>query len=204
MAATGGIRVSNPWDYKPIGAVNQAGELWNPETEGFQRTGAQKGTDAGEALNALAKVTGMPLLGSSSSSGSGSGSGGAGTLPAVQMPDTSAATGAAFARGKDQAGSTARAALSALQEEMAGRNMAGSGQEAMATADVINQAGAGVNELTREQAIKDAQFANQRGIEAYRGNITQRGQNINVQQENQRRASQAMEGLLSVMGGMLY
>jgi hypothetical protein len=203
-AATGGLVIGGPAAKIPYKQPSyQEGQGYEYDPNGsFYKTPVQKATDAGSALNALAKVTGLPLLGSmSGSSASGSGAGGGSSVPQVQMPDTSGAVNAAFARGKDQAGSTARAALSALQEEMAGRNMLGSGQEAMATADVVGKAGAGVNELTREQAIKSANFANQRGLEQYKGLITQRGQDLNVQQENARRAQQAMEGLLSVIGG---
>lgn len=191
----------------PLKQISPPGYESDPNTGLKAKTPVHKATQAGEALNALAKITGMPLLGSSSgsSTGYGGGMGGTGT-PAMGMPDTTGATSAAFARGKDQAGSTARAALTALQEEMAGRNMLGSGQEAMATADVINRAGAGVNELTREQAIKDATFANAKATEQYRGNITMRGQDLNAAQEAQRQQQQALQGLLSVIssGGLLY
>lgn len=164
------------------------------------------GTNAGLALKALAETTGMPLLGSSSGSG-GYGAGGDGTAPPIQFPNTTGGTDAAFARGKDQAGMTARAALNGLQEEMSGRGMAGSGQEAMATADVVGRAASGVNEISREQAVKDAQFGNQMALENYKGSITQRGQDINAKQEAARQQQNALQGLMSVIqngSGFLY
>ena len=186
----------------PLG--NMVGnELYNPETGGFQRTGAQKGTNAGQALKALQEASGLNLLGSGSSSGFG-GAGGAG-VPRISMPDTTAANAAVFARAKDQAGETARAALTGLRGEMAGRGILGSGIEGGETANIIGQAAGGVNEITREQAIQDA--ANQARLAGtqYQGDITQRGQDINNQQSAAARQQQMIQGLLSVLPpGMLY
>lgn len=166
-----------------------------------QRTGTQKGTDMGQAINALSQTTGLPMLGSSSASGFGVG-GGAGGGAAVTMPDTSAATGAAFARGKDQAGSTARAAVNALNDEMGSANMLGSGQEGTQLRQITEHAAAGSNELTREQAIQDATNANDNARMTYQGNITQRGQDINAQQQAAQRQQQMVQGLISALGGL--
>src|SRR3990167_7770732 len=151
---------SNP-GFTPGPLGNMVGnELYNPETGGMQRTGAQKGTNAGQALKALQEASGLDLLGASSSAGvgawGGAGDGLGGTAPQVSMPDTSAARNAIFARAKDQAGQTARAALTGLQGEMAGRGLLGSGIEGSEMANIIGQAAGGVNEVTREQAIQDA------------------------------------------------
>ena len=184
----------------PIGT--QVGEeLFNPETGGTQRTGAQKGTDAGQALRALAEASGMPLLGSSSSSGAGGAGGGVANLPAITMPDTSAANAAAFGRAKDQAGQTARASLTALRGEMAGRGLRGSGIEAGEVGKTIARGAAGVNEFTREQAIQDAGNAADLAKQEYQGRITQRGQDIGVAQANASRQQQQLEGLLGLIGG---
>lgn len=181
-------------------------QLVDPNTGQLRSTGAQKGTNAGEALNALLKTTGLPALGSSSgSSGSGSGSSAA-SVPMVQMPQGSAGSDAAFARGKDQAGLNARASLRSLTEAMGSRNMLGGGAEAVGIGEVVGRAGQGVNELIREQSVSDANLANRRQEQEYQGLITQRGQDLNVAQDNARRQQQALQGLLSVINsdGLLY
>ena len=43
----------------------------DPNTGAWSRTGAQRGTDAGQALRALQEASGLNLLGSSTSSGAG-------------------------------------------------------------------------------------------------------------------------------------
>ena len=208
---------SNP-GFTPGPLGNMVGnELYNPETGGMQRTGAQKGTNAGQALKALQEASGLDLLGSSSSAGfgawGGAGDGLGGTAPQVSMPDTSAARNAIFARAKDQAGQTARAALTGLQGEMAGRGLLGSGIEGSEMANIIGQAAGGVNEVTREQAIQDALAAARAGEVGYQGSITQRGQDLTARGQNlsardadAARRAQSIQGLLSVINssGMLY
>ena len=194
------------WNATPIGNVNRSGELWDPYSETFQRTGAQKGTNAGEALNALLKTTGLPALGSSSSSGASGSASGAGSVPLVQMPGGTAGSDAAFARGKEKAGLNARASLTALSEALGSRNMLGGGAEAVGIGEVVGRAGQGVNEIIREQSVSDANNANSRAAAEYQGLITQRGQDLNVAQDNARRQSQALQGLLSVINsdGLIY
>ena len=199
---SGPSRLAQPYAQTPIGNVNQAsGNLYNPETDSEQFTGAQRGTNAGQALRALAEASGLPLLGSSSSSGAGGMGGGVGSLPAIAMPDTSAANAAAFGRAKDQAGQTARASLTALRNEMAGRGLRGSGIEAGEVGKTIARGAAGVNEFTREQAIQDAGNAADLAKQEYQGRITQRGQDIGVAQANASRQQQQLEGLLGLIGG---
>lgn len=196
----GGLGITPPSRTSPIGPMS-GDQLVDPNTGQLRSTGAQKGTNAGEALNALLKTTGLPALGSSSgSSGSGSGSSAA-SVPMVQMPQGSAGSDAAFARGKDQAGQTARASLTALRGEMAGRGLRGSGIEAGEVGKTIARGAAGVNEFTREQAIQDAGNAADLAKQEYQGRITQRGQDIGVAQANASRQQQQLEGLLSLIGG---
>jgi len=204
MVGAGGGEFGLP-QYQSSRIGNQVGnELWNPETESFQRTGAQKGYNAGEALKALQEASGLNLLGSYSSEGGGGAGGGA--LPRVSMPDTSAARAAAFGRAKDQAGQTARAAITGLRGEMAGRGLLGSGIEGGETANIVGRAAGGVQEVTREQAIQDALAAGRAGEVGYQGDITQRGQDLATRQAEEARRAQAMQGLLSVINssGMLY
>ena len=184
---------------------SQVGEsLYDPITGKMRRTGKQKGTEAGQALKALQEASGLNLLGSSNASGGGGG--GVGSLPPVAFPDTSAANAAVFGRAKDQAGQTARASLTALQNQMASRGILGSGIEGGNTARIIGEAAGGANEITREQAIQDAKAGNTRAAQEYQGRITQRGQDISAAQANAARQQQTLQGLLSVINssGILY
>ena len=177
-----------------------------------RRSPIQKGTDAGTALRALQESSGLNLLGSSSSFGSGYGPSGVGSGNAarVTMPDTSAANAAIFARGKDQAGQTSRAAIDALRGSMAERGLLGSGIEGGETARIVGQAAGGMNEITREQSIQDAANLSRQAQTQYGGDITQRGQDLAMQQQmmelKARQEAQAREGLLSVINssGVLY
>ena len=164
-----------------------------------------EGTEAGQALRALAEASGLPLLGSSSGSASGAGAD-YGSLPPIAFPDTSAATSAAYARAKDQTGLNTRAALTALQDQLAGSQLLGSGQEAAATRDIVGRGQGGLNEVTREQAIQDVGTAERRAGQEYQGRITQRGQDINAAQQAAARQQQVLQGLLSVINsaGILY
>lgn len=177
------------------------------------RSPVQKGTDAGAALRALQESSGLNLLGFGSGTVAGAGVGGTGGgagVPRVNAPDNAAAQAAIFARAKDQAGATARAALTGLQGEMASRGILGSGIEAAGTGEIIGRAGQGVNEVTRDQAIQQA--ANQARLAelGYQGDITQRGQDIAVQQAQAARQAalqqQWMQGLLGAINttGLLY
>lgn len=85
---------------------------------------------------------------------------------------------AAFSRAKDQAGKIARASLTAIAEEMAGRGISGSGIEFLREAGALDQTAGGLVEVTRDQAIADAQRAAQVNDQIYQGGITQRGQDL--------------------------
>jgi hypothetical protein len=125
--------------------------------------------------------------------------------PPVAMGDTSAGTAAAFARAKDQTGLNTRASLRAFQDQMAGNQMMGSGLEMTGTRDIIEHGAGQLNEVTREQAVKDAQMNNQRVMADYQGRVTQRGQDLGVAQSNANRQQQTLETLLSMIGGgVLY
>jgi hypothetical protein len=206
MAGFGAPGQIGPGYASTIGPRNDVGQMFDPNTGRSSLTGKQKGTNAGEALRALQEASGLNLLGGSSSSGVGGVGGGAASLPPVAMGDAAGASAAAFGRAKDQAGQTARASLTALHNEMAGRNMLGSGAEGGETARIVGQAAGASNEMSREQAIQDAKLGNQRAMADYQGRITQRGQDINAAQANASRQQQALEGLLSVINssGILY
>ena len=174
---------------------------YNPETGGYGISGQARGREAGEALKALQESSGLPLLGGSWSSGGGAGGPGGAPGPQVQMPDTTAANAAIFARAKDQAGQTAKASLQSLRESLGARGMLGSGAESGATADIIQRAAQGSDEITREQSIQDAGNLASNARAAYQGAIQQRGQDISAQQASAARQQQALQGLLEMVGG---
>lgn len=196
----------------PLGQMGGGGYLYNPETGGFQRTGAQKGTNAGEALKALQSSSGLNLLGSFNADGSGAGGPGGpgGPVPHVGPADPTAANAAAFARAKDQAGETARGALTGLTSQLGAHGQLGSGAGARATGGIVNRAAQGSNEITREQAIQGVDTNNRFAETNYQGDITQRGQDLAAQEAAANRSAQLraqqMQGLLSVINssGLLY
>lgn len=204
MTNTGMFGTPTPlYPTTPTGLKDPMGNLIDPKTGQPMRTGAQVGQNAGEALKALQDASGLNLLGFANGSASG-GAGGVGAAH-VAPPDMSGARSAAFGRAKDSAGQTARAALESLQSEMAGRGILGSGIEGGNTANIIAKAGQGVNEVSREQAIQDANAASQYGQMQYQGDITQRGQDLSAQQANLARQQQMMQGLLGVLpSSLLY
>lgn len=104
------------------------------------------------------------------------------TAPTVAAPNVAGneqdARATAFARAKDQAGKIARASLSSITENMAGRGISGSGIEALRSAGAINGAEAPLQDLTREQMISDNNRAADVSDMGYQGAIQQRGQDL--------------------------
>jgi hypothetical protein len=96
--------------------------------------------------------------------------------------DETAARNAAFARAKEQAGSTARASLRSLQGVIDERGMTGSSTEAGLAGGAIGGAANTVGDFTREQLIQDLTRAGQIADMRYQGNITQRGQDLSRNQ----------------------
>lgn len=211
---TGGGGIGGPSNYSPTSPLAPQQGIPQPTAPGgfvsdptgnWYQTPQTKGKNAGEALKALQDASGLNLLGSFNSAASGTGAGG-GTAPHVAPPDFQVANAAAFARAKDQAGQTARAALQGLQGEMAGRGLLGSGIEAGQTRQIVENAAQGSNEMSREQAIQGAQLGARAGELGYTGDITQRGQDLQAQMAQQARQQQMIQGLLSSinLGGVLY
>lgn len=98
------------------------------------------------------------------------------TVPQIRPVDNTAANAARFAQAKDQAGQTARGSLTALRDELGGRGMLGGGVEAGATSGLIERAAQGANDMTRQNAITDANQNEENALATYQGGITQRGQ----------------------------
>lgn len=103
------------------------------------------------------------------------------TPPQVQHAGaggTEAARTAAFSRAKDRAGQIARASLTAIAEEMAGRGLSGSGIESLREAGALDSTAGALLEVDRDQAIADAQRAGEVNDLTYQGGIQQRGQDL--------------------------
>jgi hypothetical protein len=96
----------------------------------------------------------------------------------IQTPDMTAANAAAFARAKDQVGQTSRGALTGLAGAMAGRGISGSGVEGRGITSVINQGQGQLGDVSRQQAIEQAQLAEQNALAGYQGDISQRATDI--------------------------
>lgn len=110
--------------------------------------------------------------------------------------DETAARGAAFARAKEQAGSTAAASMKALQDVMAGRGLTGGSTESQGMAGILSGAAGGVNEFTRDQLMQDLNRSAQLADRNYQGAITQRGQD--------RALLPSLLGLITSSGGGVY
>ncbi len=195
----------NPDPYQPT----------NPNESGFAMDGSQGGAPvatydgtSGSGPGSAAFASKGAALNNLLASATGSGvsvSGQSAGAPPVTMGDSSAGTAAAFARAKDQTGLNTRASLRAFQDQMAGNNMMGSGLEMTGTRDIVEHGAGQLNEVGREQAIKDASLNNQRVMADYQGRVTQRGQDLNVAQSNANRQQQTLETLMSMIGGgVLY
>ena len=94
--------------------------------------------------------------------------------------DEHAARAAAFARAKDQASMTARASLNALYDSMASSGQAGSPLEAGLATGVAQRGQGMLGEISRDQALSDAERAADIANRTYQGNITQRGQDMDT------------------------
>ena len=105
-----------------------------------------------------------------------------------------AARAAAFARAKEQAGNTANAAMQALRGLYENQGTMGSTMEAARAGQVIGEAGAGVNQFTRDQLLSDLSRAADIEDLQYQGGITQRGQDVALKQAL----------LALVNGGVIY
>jgi hypothetical protein len=116
------------------------------------------------------------------------------TRPIGGDEQEAAARAAAFARAKEQAGSTATASLRALQDVLANSGRMGGSLEAGMTADVVGGAGNQVNEFTRDQLMMDLNRAADIGDMNYQGAIQQRGQNLGM--------LPSLASLISASGGL--
>lgn len=105
----------------------------------------------------------------------------------------SAVRAQAFSRAKDKAGQQTLASLKALEGVMAGRGMRGSTVEGNATADLLMGNAGEMNDVILQEAIADAERAEEVSDMTYQGGLQQRGQDLGMRQS-----------VLALMGGRLY
>jgi len=106
------------------------------------------------------------------------GIGAADRVAAIQGPNRDAANAAIFAQAKDKVGATSRGALTGLAGAMAGRGISGSGVEARGQQETVQAGQQQLGDVARQQAVTDADIAEQNALATYQGDIAQRGQNL--------------------------
>ena len=89
-----------------------------------------------------------------------------------------AAQSAVFGRAKDRAGQIANSALSGLRSALASRGVLGSGMEVQGTVDAAMQGAGLIGDVSREEAIQEAQRGERAREFQTQAQLQQRGQNI--------------------------
>jgi hypothetical protein len=102
----------------------------------------------------------------------------------INTPDQTAANAAIFARAKDQVGQTTSGALTGLAGAMAGRGILGSGVEGRGQQNIVTSGQENLGNVSRENAIQNAAIAEQNALAGYQGDVTQRQQDIGLEQSN--------------------
>jgi hypothetical protein len=171
---------------------------WNNVTGRYERTPQSIGSDFATITGALNSAAGggSNYGGPAATTGpiafpTGGGPGGSGAPAPAQLQhvDTSAANAAAFARAKDQVGQTTKGAMTALKSVLASSGRLGSGSESRGSASVVNRGAQNLSDVSRQQAITDADIARHEAETNYQGDITQRGQDL----ESSRAAAELAE-----------
>ena len=154
-----------------------SGYQYDPVQQKYVRTAASIGSDFSAMMAGMNGATGTP----SDDFGSDKP-----VTPAPQaaqvsdmpVPDTTAANAAAFAQAKDSVGEQMRGALTGLSGAMAGRGLAGSGFEGAGQSQVIQQGQGQLGDVSRQQAVTNADLAQKTAEENQAADVTQRGQTI--------------------------
>ncbi len=102
----------------------------------------------------------------------------------LQPVDQQAGNAAAFAAAKDQVGQQMRGALTGLSGAMAGRGISGSGLEAAGQVGTIGTGQSQLGDVSRQQAVTNADLSNQNAVTSYQGNIAQEGQQNQLAEAN--------------------
>lgn len=129
--------------------------------------------------------------GSTSRASAGTMAGGGRIAPidtSVAPIDTSAADAATFARVKDRVGLTGRASLESLRGLLGETGQLGGGAEVQGVRDIVEHAAGQVGDVQRAQAIQGAERSYQTAAANQQAALTQRGQDIGVQDAAARRA----------------
>lgn len=111
--------------------------------------------------------------------------------PTVQHGGSNAASEAAFNRAKDRIGQSTRGAVDSLRDMYAGSGSVGAQRQGME--DIAGGGLAQISDVAREQMIQEMLRAGQISDRTYEGGITQRGQDIQAQQQQK----QMLMGLYS-------
>ena len=188
----------------PAEQATQAGYQWDPVQGTYVRSPLSAGTNVntftnaalGNSVNGLLSAAGQAagtsgVPGSSSSvstaggtvgvPGSGGVSGGA-NVGDIAPIDQTAANAATFGAAKDQAGQTGRSQIDSMKGLLGAAGMLGGGAEAAGTRDIVEQAGQGVNDVTRANAVNTAASNLDVAKTNQATQLAERGQNISAQQ----------------------
>lgn len=104
---------------------------------------------------------------------------------------------AAFANAKDQAGQTASASMTGLQQALAGRGMGGAGYEAGQIGSTLATAANTIGAAGRAKAIEDANLTAEGNVANLNAGVTQRGQDIGAEEGAANRTLQGKEAAFS-------
>lgn len=191
--------------------ASQAGYQWDPIQNQYIRTPASAGGNVNAFTNAalgnapgtssaasLAGLTAAAGVGGSAGTVGGSGGGVSGVPGApgssvgtvsggpgvgnIAPIDQTAANAATFGAAKDQAGQTGRSQIDSMKGLMGAAGMLGGGAEAAGTRDIVEQAGQGVNDVTRTNATNEAASNLDVAKTNQATQLAERGQNISAQQ----------------------
>lgn len=113
---------------------------------------------------------------------SATGIGGSSGIPGIAPVDMSASNAATFGAAKDQAGQTGRSQIDSMKGLIGAAGMLGGGAEAAGTRNIVEQAGQGVNDVTRANATNTAASNLDVAKTNQASQLTQRGQDIAAQQ----------------------
>jgi|SRR5262245_61607614 len=123
-----------------------------------------------------------------SAAGGGYGYGAGGGVPmtvgSIELPDTSAAQANIFARAKDKIGLETAGSLASLRSALAGRGLLGGGAEVRGAQNILTAGQGQLGDVTREQAIQEANRLTDFAKMGYEGAIAQRGQNISARNQD--------------------
>lgn len=129
--------------------------------------------------------------------GGGAGAGSVPRVPRVDGGDPTAGQADAFARAKDRIGLATQGLLKAVRGQVGRRGIGGSSIEGNLIGSALESGNGQIGEVIRDQAIQQAQRAQAVADRNYAGDITQRGQDIGLDQFNRTQALQYLQAFLN-------